>query len=33
FTSKELAEIDAVFSGIEIHGDRYSETSAARVTR
>ena len=33
FTSEELAEIDAVFSGIEIHGDRYSATSAARVTR
>ncbi|WP_163877058.1 aldo/keto reductase [Rhizobium laguerreae] len=33
FTPEELAEIDAVFSGIEIHGDRYSGTSAARVTR
>jgi aryl-alcohol dehydrogenase-like predicted oxidoreductase len=32
FTSEELAEIDAVFSGIEVHGDRYSATSAARVT-
>jgi aryl-alcohol dehydrogenase-like predicted oxidoreductase len=33
FTSEELAEIDAVFLGIEIHGDRYSATSAARVTQ
>lgn len=33
FASEELAEIDAVFSGIEIHGDRYSGTSTARVMR
>lgn len=33
FNPEELAEIDAVFAGIEIHGDRYSGTSAARVTR
>ena len=33
FTQEELDGIDAVFAGIEIHGDRYAATSATRVTR
>ena len=33
FTPEDLNEIDAVFAGIEVHGDRYSSTSAARVGR
>ena len=32
FSPAELAEIETVFAGIEIHGDRYSTPSAARVT-
>jgi aryl-alcohol dehydrogenase-like predicted oxidoreductase len=32
FSAKELAEIDVIFAGIKVHGDRYSATWGARVT-
>ncbi len=31
FSAQELGEIEAVFAGIEVHGDRYSPAWAARV--
>jgi aryl-alcohol dehydrogenase-like predicted oxidoreductase len=33
FSEADLDKIDAVFSGITIHGDRYSGASASRVVR
>jgi hypothetical protein len=29
----DMQEIDDIFAGIEIHGDRYGAPSAARVAR
>ncbi len=31
FSAQELAEIDAVFAGIEVHGERYTASWGARV--
>jgi aryl-alcohol dehydrogenase-like predicted oxidoreductase len=33
FSEGDLARIDEMFSGITVHGDRYSESSASRVVR